>query len=173
MLEQVQDLENEGYQFEAAEASFELLLRKEIGRYQQVLRPGPLPRGGAEAADAGEPVSEATVKLRVNGADRAPRRRGRRPGQRAGRRAAPGAAAALPGDRPGPPDRLQGAGDQLQGRDGRQGARGHRVPPGRAADGTKEMFGTIGVSANIIDASWQALVDAYEYHLIQAEEAEG
>jgi len=26
------------------------------------------------------------------------------------------------------------------------------------------------VSENIIDASWQALVDAYEYHLIQIEE---
>ncbi len=39
------------------------------------------------------------------------------------------------------------------------------------ADGTREIFGTIGVSENVIDASWQALVDAYEYHLIQAEEA--
>ena len=32
VLERVQDLENQGYQFEAAEASFELLLRKEIGQ---------------------------------------------------------------------------------------------------------------------------------------------
>jgi 2-isopropylmalate synthase len=39
------------------------------------------------------------------------------------------------------------------------------------ADGTKEIFGTTGVSGNVIDASWQALVDAYEYHLIQVEEA--
>ena len=39
------------------------------------------------------------------------------------------------------------------------------------ADGTRELFGTIGVNTNIIDASWQALVDAYEYHLIQTEEA--
>jgi 2-isopropylmalate synthase len=38
------------------------------------------------------------------------------------------------------------------------------------ADGTKELFGTIGVSGNIIDASWHALVDAYEYHLIHVEE---
>src|SRR5579862_1001610 len=34
VLQKVQDLENAGYQFEAAEASFELLLRKEIGRYR-------------------------------------------------------------------------------------------------------------------------------------------
>ena len=30
-----------------------------------------------------------------------------------------------------------------------------------------------GVSTNVVDASWQALVDAYEYHLIHVEEAKG
>ena len=35
---------------------------------------------------------------------------------------------------------------------------------------TREVFGTIGVSPNVIDASWQALVDAYEYHLLHVEE---
>ena len=35
VLERVQELENAGYQFEAAEASFEMLLRKEIGRYKK------------------------------------------------------------------------------------------------------------------------------------------
>jgi 2-isopropylmalate synthase len=38
-------------------------------------------------------------------------------------------------------------------------------------DGKRELFGTIGVSENIIDASWQALVDAYVYHLLHVEEA--
>src|SRR5205807_9895859 len=38
-------------------------------------------------------------------------------------------------------------------------------------DGSKEHFGTIGVSGNIIDASWQALVDAYEHHLLHVEES--
>src|SRR5688500_4383000 len=35
VLEKVQDLENAGWQFEAAEASFELLVRKEIGRHRK------------------------------------------------------------------------------------------------------------------------------------------
>ena len=34
------------------------------------------------------------------------------------------------------------------------------------ASGTFEHFGTVGVSGNVIDATWQALVDAYEYHLL-------
>ena len=40
----------------------------------------------------------------------------------------------------------------------------------RHSGGTREVFGTIGVSPNVIDASWQALVDAYEYHLLHVEE---
>ena len=35
VLDRVQDLENEGYQFEAAEASFVLLVEKLAGRYRQ------------------------------------------------------------------------------------------------------------------------------------------
>ena len=44
------------------------------------------------------------------------------------------------------------------------------MPPPAGTDGSSETFGTIGVSGNIIDASWQALVDAYECHLIHCME---
>jgi hypothetical protein len=40
----------------------------------------------------------------------------------------------------------------------------------KQADGSTELFGTIGVSTNVIDASWEALVDAYEYHLLHVAE---
>ena len=66
VLNRVQDLENEGYQFEAAEASFELLLRKEIGRYHQFFDLDHY-RVVVLRHHGGEPVSEATVKLRVDG----------------------------------------------------------------------------------------------------------
>ena len=39
------------------------------------------------------------------------------------------------------------------------------------ANGSREVFGTIGVSQNIIDASWAALLDAYEYHLVHVDES--
>lgn len=41
----------------------------------------------------------------------------------------------------------------------------------RSSGGKYDHFGTIGVSGNIIDASWQALLDAYEYHLLHVEES--
>jgi 2-isopropylmalate synthase len=34
----------------------------------------------------------------------------------------------------------------------------------------KETWSTVGVSENIIQASWQALVDSYEYFLLRSDE---
>src|SRR6185437_1433431 len=62
VLEQVKNLENQGYQFEAAEASFELLLRREIGRYQRFFELGYY-RVSVLRQNGSEPVSEATVKM--------------------------------------------------------------------------------------------------------------
>src|SRR5918993_4782857 len=66
VLERVQDLENAGYQFEAAEASFELLLRREIGRYKRFVDLEHY-RVIVLRMERGEPISEATVKVKVNG----------------------------------------------------------------------------------------------------------
>jgi 2-isopropylmalate synthase len=170
VLERVQDLENAGYQFEAAEASFELMLRKEVGRYRKfftldhyrviVLRP-------AEGAGA---ISEASVKLHVGATTEH---------------------CVAEGD--GPVNSLDGAlrralmphypaiaGVHLLDYKVRvinskeeTAARVRVVIECRRdmPDGSKEHFGTIGVSENVIDASWQALVEAYEYHLVHVEEA--
>src|SRR4051812_38434214 len=64
VLEHVQVLENKGYQFEAAEASFELLLRKEIGRYRQFFKLDHY-RIVVLKTESCDAVSEATVKLHV------------------------------------------------------------------------------------------------------------
>jgi 2-isopropylmalate synthase len=168
VLERVQDLENAGYQFEAADASFELLLRKEIGRYKRYVDLEHY-RVIVLRLESGNPISEATVKVRING----------HPEHRVAE-----------GD--GPVNALDGAlrralrphfavidGVHLTDYKVRvinskdeTAARVRVVIECRRekGDGTKELFGTIGVSENIIDASWQALVDAYEYHLILTEE---
>ena len=173
VLERVQDMENAGYQFEAAEASFELLLRKEIGRRQEFFKLQNY-RVAVRKNEGLELVSEATVKMSIG----------------------PAGAARIEhtvaeGD--GPVNALDGA--------LRLALRPHFASVGRVhlidykvrvinskdetaaavrvivefrrerADGSKEIFGTIGVSPNIIDASWQALVDAYEYHLHHEAEA--
>jgi 2-isopropylmalate synthase len=170
VLEQVQELENAGFHFEAAEGSFELLLRKQIGRYKRFFELDHY-RVVVLRQDSGDPVAEASIKLHV--------------GDVVEHRVSEG---------DGPVNSLDGALRRALKPHYPAIANVHlidykvRVINSKAetaaavrviiecrrenADGSKEVFGTIGVSSNIIDASWQALVDAYEYHLIHVEEAE-
>src|SRR5205085_7625812 len=67
ILNQVQELEHEGYEFEAAEASFDLLGKKAVGQYRPKFERQAY-RVNVETDAAGRPVTEATVKVRVNGA---------------------------------------------------------------------------------------------------------
>lgn len=67
ITDRVKVLESQGYTFEAADASFELLLREEV----EGLRPSYFDveswRAITESNPAGEALSEATVKLRASG----------------------------------------------------------------------------------------------------------
>jgi 2-isopropylmalate synthase len=168
VLERVQDLENAGYQFEAAEASFELLLRKEIGRYRPFFKLDHY-RVIVLKLDGTNPIAEATVKLHV--------------GETMEHRVAEG---------DGPINALDGALrralkphfpaiEQVHLTDYKVRVINSKDETAASvrviieckrdrADDTREIFGTIGVNTNVIDASWQALVDAYEYHLIQTQE---
>ncbi|HET7280352.1 MAG TPA: citramalate synthase, partial [Dermatophilaceae bacterium] len=68
ILSQVQDLEYAGYEFEAAEASFDLLVRKATDQYRPWFERLAY-RVNIEAAGAeGPPTTEATVKVRVGDA---------------------------------------------------------------------------------------------------------
>jgi 2-isopropylmalate synthase len=169
VLERVQDLENQGYQFEASEASFELLVRKEIGRYHEFFHLDHY-RVTVEKNLVRDGVVEATIKMTI--------------GDTTEHRVAEG---------DGPVDALDRALrkslkphypqiDKVQLLDYKvrvinstdaTAARVRVVIESRreTSTGEKEIFGTIGVSGNIIDASWQALVEAYEYHLLHVEEA--
>jgi 2-isopropylmalate synthase len=168
LLEKVQDLENAGYQFEAADGSFELLVRKEIGRYRKFFELDSY-RVAVVKQDGEQPVSEATIKLRVEGQMEHH---------------------VAEGD--GPVNALDNALRTSLNGHYPQIAKVHltdykvRVINShdetaaqvrvivecrrQQADGSSENFGAIGVSGNIIDASWQALVDAYECHLIHCME---
>ncbi|MEI9998271.1 MAG: hypothetical protein WDO13_03415 [Verrucomicrobiota bacterium] len=90
VLEQIKSLENQGYEFEAADASFELLVRKALGTYRPFF----------ELTEYHVSIrKERHARLRpLRGHDQALRQRreglhrgrGRRPGERARRGAAPG-----------------------------------------------------------------------------------
>src|SRR5207248_6768781 len=64
VLNQVQELEHEGYEFEAAEASFDLLVKKAAGLYKPKFQRLTY-RVNVETDAQGRPITEATVKVRV------------------------------------------------------------------------------------------------------------
>ena len=122
----IKQLENEGLAFEGAEASFELLIRRQAADYAPPFRIVDYTclveqRVGPRAARRGDGQGRG----RGRGAPH--RRRRQRPGQRARRRAAQGAPGVLPGARHGPPRRLQGAHPRRRDRDGGPDARHHRL----------------------------------------------
>ncbi len=161
-LDRVVHLENEGYSFEDAEASFELILKKSLGMYRKVFdlkgfRIIVEKRGPNE-----ECITEATLKVAVDGRE---------------------AFTVAEGD--GPVHALDNALRlALERFYGEELARIKltdfkvRVVNTGAATAAKvrtiiesrdqnEIWSTVGVSENIIEASWQALADSVEYGLLR------
>jgi 2-isopropylmalate synthase len=67
VLEQVKALENQGYEFEAADASFELLARKALGQYQPFFELVEYHVSTRRNPVLNLDLSEATLKLKVDG----------------------------------------------------------------------------------------------------------
>ncbi len=154
----VQDLENEGYQFEAANASFDLLIKKVMGTYRPAFELIKYYVTVEKHTD-GSLVTEATVKLKVGSVTEH-----------------------VVGEGDGPVNALDAA---LRGalerfypaiKDIRLIDYKVRVVNARAGTAARvrviiesrdktSVWGTVGVSENVIEASWQALVDSVEYKL--------
>ncbi len=67
VLRKVKELENEGYSFEAAGGSLELLIRRELGKYRKPFELNEYHTSFRQYRDGHPPVCEATVKLAVDG----------------------------------------------------------------------------------------------------------
>jgi len=158
ILTRVQELENEGYQFEAANASFDLLVKKIMGTFKpsfELLKYYVT----TERRTSGEMVNEATVKLKVGNKVQH-----------------------VVGEGDGPVNALDAA--LRKGLENIYPAIKDvhlidykvRVVNARAGTAARvrviiesrdktSIWGTVGVSENIIEASWLALVDSVEYKL--------
>ena len=162
ILEKVQELENVGYQFEAAEASFDLLVKKLAGTYEPKFKRIHY-RVNVETTGQTDPLTEATVKLKIDGDG-------------------PVRHEVAEGD--GPVNALDSAlrkallptYPNLK----EMSLVDYKVRVINSTEGTaasvrvvieskdhKDVWSTVGVSENIIEASWLALVDAIEYKLFK------
>lgn len=158
ILTRVQELENEGYQFEAANASFDLLIKKILGTYKpsfELLKYYVT----TERRTSGEMINEATVKLKVG--DKVQHVVGEGDGPVNALDAA--LRKALEGPYPAIRDvRLIDYKVRVVNAKAGTAARVRVIIESRDKTST---WGTVGVSENVIEASWQALSDSVEYKL--------
>jgi 2-isopropylmalate synthase len=161
IVTELKQLENQGFQFEGAEASFELLIKKTFGLHRKFFDLIGF-RVIVEKRKEGEaPLCEATIMLKVDG--------------KLEHTAADGN---------GPVNALDNALrkslEQFYPQLKEVKLIDYKVRVLTAGKGTstkvrvliesgdeKHRWGTVGVSENIIEASWQALVDSIEYKLLR------
>jgi 2-isopropylmalate synthase len=155
VLERVKTLEHEGYQFEAADGSLELLLRREAGGYEPLFELDSW-RVVVENRAGGEVATEATIKIKVGGEHYERTASGNGPVN------ALDAAlrAAIVNVHPHLAD-VELVNYKVRIVDEAKGTAAVTRVLIDASDGN-EVWGTIGVSDNVIAASWEALVESLE-----------
>ena len=162
VLNEVQDLEHQGYSFEAADGSFDLLVRRHVGLLRPAFRLGYYRVHGIGTAaqgtnGRGDAAVEATVKLEVLGQTRLCVAEGNGPVDalsHALRQALDGAFPVL--------SRMTLTDYKVRVVNSADGA-GARVRVLIEHELDRRRFTTVGVHANIIEASWKALVDAIDH----------
>jgi 2-isopropylmalate synthase len=164
ILNQVQDLENAGYEFEAAEASFDLLVRKTLGSYTPKFERLSYRVNTEVDEHHGQPETEATVKIRVGDQLQHTVSEGDGPVNALD-------AALRKALQPFYPKltEMQLVDYKVRVVNSRAGTAARVRVVIESRDGT-DIWGTVGVSENVIEASWLALVDSIEYKLFKDEE---
>jgi 2-isopropylmalate synthase len=159
VISRVKELEHLGYHFEAADGSFELLLRRATGWEQQFFAIESF-RVIVETNGGGAISSEATVKLHANGQRYISTAEGNGPVNALDAALRKALLTSYP-----ELDRIHLADYKVRILNENVGTAATTRVLIESTDGEKE-WGTIGVSENIIEASWEALVDGYVYGLL-------
>jgi 2-isopropylmalate synthase len=164
ILATVKDLEHQGFEFEAADASFELLMKKTLGLHRRFFDLIGFRVIVEKRKEREEPLSEATIMVRVGG--------------RTEHTAATGNGPVNALD-----NALRKALENFYPVLKTVKLLDYKVRVLAAGKGTSakvrvliesgdddHKWSTVGVSENIIEASWQALVDSIDYKLLLSEE---
>ncbi len=156
VIERVKEREHRGYHYEAADGSFELLLRKETGDYEPLFRLESW-RAIVEKRADGRVETEATIKIWVDGERYVRTAEGNGPVNALDRALRDALVEIHP--HLGEIDLVN---FKVRILDETKGTGAVTRVLLDASDGD-EVWGSIGVSENVIEASWEALVDSLEY----------
>jgi len=166
LLEELKELEHQGYQFEGAEGSFELLLKKTLGLYRSFFDLVGFRVIVERREQDKEPISEAAIKVRVGGHIEHTAAEGNGPVNALDNALRKALERFYPALR-----EMELIDYKVRILDEHEGTAAKTRVLIESGD-EESSWGTVGVSPNIIEASWQALVDSIEYKLLKEEEKE-
>ena len=159
ILKEVKRLENEGYEFEAAEASFDLLIRKQLGRQRPLFDLLEYHCSYRRAGHAEWNKCEATVRIVIEGREEYTVADGDGPVNALDAALRKALKSSYPEI-----DAITLEDYKVRIIGGQAGTAARTRVLIESTDG-HSTWGTVGVSDNIIEASWRALVDSFEYKL--------
>jgi 2-isopropylmalate synthase len=161
VTERVKALESRGWTFEAADASFELLLREEVEGRRPAFFEVESWRVIVDSRATGESAAEATVKLHAGGERIIATGEGNGPVNALDQALRTALTRAYP-----VLDKLELVDYRVRILDGGHGTDAVTRVLVETSDG-EDAWATVGVAANVIEASWEALVDAVTYGLLR------
>ena len=159
ILKTLKESENLGFQYEGAEASFELLMRDALGEKEVFFDFISFRVIVEKQQEDEEPISEATVKLKVNGVQEVSTEEGIGPVNALDKAIKKALVKFYPELK-----KVDLYDYKVRILEEKKGTRAKtRVLIESGDENTK--WGTVGVSENIIEASWQALIDSIAFKL--------
>ena len=162
ILDKLKEMENQGYQFEGAEASFELLLKKTLGTYKSFFELEGF-KVIVDTKGNNEVIAEATVKVKVDNKKEHTAAEGNGPVK------------ALDNALRKALEQFYPVLKEVHLMDykvrvlNEKSGTGAKVRVLVQSSDYKSSWGTVGVSENIIEASFLALADSIEYKLMKEE----
>jgi len=160
IVQEIKKLEDQGYQFDAAEGSLELLIKKVTGQFEDPFTLESF-RVTIEKNRSGPSTSQATIKISVGGDHEITAAEGEGPVNALDHALRKALNKFFP--------RIQEMGlvdFKVRVIDG-GGGTAAKVSVKIESRDAREIWSTIGVSENIIEASWQALADSVKYKLLK------
>ncbi|MBQ2601113.1 MAG: citramalate synthase [Treponema sp.] len=161
IVKQVKELEHEGYQYEGAEGSFELLVRKAIGKYQPFFKLHYYKTSGEIPLVEEGLYSFAQVKIAVDDHIEIAAGEGNGPVNALDNALRSALKTFYPSV-----DCIRLTDYKVRVLDGKSATASRVRVLIESSDGT-DSWTTIGVSCDVVEASWMALVDSFEYKLIK------
>ena len=164
IVSELKELENQGFQYEGAEASFELLMRRAIGAQANYFTLKGF-RAINSKRNMDKPAeTEATIRVEVGGKEVHTAAMGDGPVNALDKAMRKGLTQFYPAL-----DEIELVDYKVRVLSGQHGT-GAKVRVLIESKDKNEQWGTVGVSVNIIEASWQALVDSITYKLMRDEQ---